>query len=155
MARDTMEEYLHSQAAKRDADGEDCAVVMVVIENLSDHNENLGREFGDETLRDLADVLQRVLRSGDGITRWEGDRFMVLLEGQNKHAGHRVQQRLRKFLSSLYLEHGGKRVVVTLDARMTSLASCGGVANLIAILSGSEPNVVTDRLHARNGISLH
>ncbi len=153
--RDAMEKHLHSLAAGLDADGEDCAVVMVVIENLSEHNEKLGREFGDETLRHVVDVLQRVLRSGQGIGRWAGDRFIIVLEGQNKHAAYHVQQRLQKLLSSLYLEHGGKQVAVSFDVRVTSLASCGGVANLIATLNDGEPHTVTDRPRAPSGLSLH
>ncbi len=155
IARDAMETHLCSLAAKCDIDGEDHTVLVVIIENLSEYNEKLGGEFGDDTLRHLTDVLQRALRSGDGITRWESDRLIVLLGGQNKHAGERAQQRLRKFLSSLYLEHNGKQVAVNFDVRVTSLASCGGVSNLLATLSASEPYSATGRPPARDGLSQH
>ncbi len=155
IARDVMEQHLSALAAKLAADGGDHAVLMVVVENLSEHNEKLGGEFGDETVRYLADVLQQVLRSSDGITRWEGDRFLVLLEGQNQHTGQRVRQRLRKFLSSLYLEHGGKQVAVTFDVRATSVANCGDVSSVIAWLSNSEPHMARDRPPVPDGLSLH
>lgn len=154
ISRTEAEQRLQFYAQKLDGGGQDCVALLVVIGDLFDRDDHLGREFGDEMLGQVTAALQQVLRSGDAITRWNDDQFLILLEGQNKKSGHLAQQRIRKLLSSLYLEHGGKQVLVTFEVRMASVACSGSVSGLIAALSGAAdlPGMAPVQ---ENGLRLH
>ena len=62
-------------------DGEKAALIMLDLDNFKGANDTYGHQFGDELLRQVADILKKSFREEDVICRIGGDEFMILCKG--------------------------------------------------------------------------
>ncbi len=60
-------------------DGEEGALLLVVIENLAEINNEQGYDIGEMALRQTAERLQGLLRPDDFLARVGGSRFLLIL----------------------------------------------------------------------------
>jgi diguanylate cyclase (GGDEF)-like protein/PAS domain S-box-containing protein len=56
-----------------------CAVMAIDLDGFKDVNDRYGHEIGDDTLREIAARLTRVMRPQDTVARRGGDEFAVLV----------------------------------------------------------------------------
>ena len=56
------------------------AVLFIDIDGFKEINDSLGHKYGDETLKEIAKRLKRVVRETDFISRFGGDEFLVFLK---------------------------------------------------------------------------
>ncbi|MGK7297365.1 MAG: GGDEF domain-containing protein [Candidatus Wenzhouxiangella sp. M2_3B_020] len=68
-------------ALSRGAGGESCGIVLLDIDHFQRVNDIHGHDAGDRVLEDLAALLKRTLRRGDGVYRYGGEEFFVVLPG--------------------------------------------------------------------------
>ena len=71
---------LLSQARKT---GESLILGMIDADHFKDVNDRFGHAAGDEALKDLARLLKSGIRDGDGVARWGGEEFVIVL----RHCG--------------------------------------------------------------------
>lgn len=74
--------------------GNGAALVLLDVDRFKLVNDTLGRIQGDRMLRDLADRLREVVRSGDYVARLGGDEFAVLLSGADEATTHAAIERV-------------------------------------------------------------
>jgi len=73
-------EYL-ARARRRD---ESVHLVMMDLDGFKRVNDRLGHRAGDVALQRVASALRATSRAGDGLFRWGGDEFVLLLAGGSK-----------------------------------------------------------------------
>jgi c-di-GMP phosphodiesterase Gmr len=61
------------------------AILYVDLDNFKRINDTLGHQDGDVLLKKVATRIQRLLESGQELTRISGDEFVVLLQGDFAH----------------------------------------------------------------------
>jgi diguanylate cyclase (GGDEF)-like protein len=91
-------------------DSELC-VIMVDIDNFKLINDAYGHNMGDEILKNIAGLLNIVVRSQDLVGRWGGEEFIILIPCNDPQIGINVAERARKLLmsekvSDIHLETG-------------------------------------------------
>lgn len=77
--RRALAERLTLEVARCRSDYRPLTYVMIDVDDLKGINDARGHARGDETLRNVATVLQSNLRAGDVVGRFGGDEFVVLL----------------------------------------------------------------------------
>jgi diguanylate cyclase (GGDEF)-like protein len=102
---------------------------LLDVDNLKRVNDIYGHWAGDEALREIANLLCRIVRSGDLVARMGGDEFVVVLQTDKPDAYAamaRIQEAINSATDSLSLSLGG---AVWQTTEGDSLESCLKVAD--------------------------
>ena len=74
------EDRLKQALGKARRNGKQVALFFLDLDHFKDINDNLGHDFGDLLLIDVADRLRSCVRESDTVARMGGDEFLVLLD---------------------------------------------------------------------------
>lgn len=74
------------------------SILIVDLDGFKAINDEFGHLHGDRILKQVGDVLRRVLRGADAPCRWGGDEFTVLLSECGEEEVWRVADRIRTTL---------------------------------------------------------
>jgi diguanylate cyclase (GGDEF)-like protein len=88
------------------------SVVLMDLDGFKAVNDELGHAVGDETLRDVAQILMKHSRGINVVARYGGDEFVVLLVETSKAGAHLYADRMRKVVSDFPFSHG-KRITAS------------------------------------------
>jgi len=103
--------------------GTRCAVAICDIDKFKLFNDAFGHVRGDAVLRQVADIMQRALRSGDRLYRYGGEEFVVLLREQSVSGAQLAMQRILCAVEAAAIRHAP-------DADRPYLTISAGVAEL-------------------------
>jgi diguanylate cyclase (GGDEF)-like protein/PAS domain S-box-containing protein len=103
-------------AAARNRD-QDLCCIMADIDHFKLINDTNGHAIGDEVIRRIAEALAAEVRSTDGVCRYGGEEFCILLPGAPIEAATRVAERIRGKVQS----PGFTRVPVTVSFGVSSI----------------------------------
>ena len=102
------------------------ALVLCDIDHFKRINDTHGHQVGDEVLAEFADRLMRVTRSYDGVGRYGGEEFMILVPGCAPEDAPELGERLRAAVATEPIRHAGALIAVT--ASFGIAVSEGGVS---------------------------
>ena len=88
------------------------SVMLIDLDGFKSVNDELGHGAGDETLRDMADILLKYSRGINVICRYGGDEFAVLLVETSKAGARLYADRIRQVLGT-YPFGNGRRVTAS------------------------------------------
>lgn len=85
------------------------SVIFLDLDNLKNINDEHGHLTGDEALKVVAQVIKERCRVYDGIGRWAGDEFLIVLPGASSNHGEKVAIRIIEGIAAtkLALSEGG------------------------------------------------
>ena len=90
-----LEDMISVEIKRSQRDGTPFAVAAFDLDGFGAHNERLGREGGDDLLREVAAELVRATRDTDVVARVQADEFVLLLLGVEGDVALSVIDRLR------------------------------------------------------------
>jgi len=77
--------------------GTPTSLILLDGDHLKDYNDRFGYNRGNQMIRDLVTILQRVKRKDDFLARWfVGDEFLLILPDTDHEAALQVAERLRR-----------------------------------------------------------
>ena len=82
--KQTGRQKIESYLAERPTDSA-CTMLIIDLDNFKTVNDQFGHLFGDAVLTHTSNVIRKLFRSQDIITRIGGDEFMVLMKGISDH----------------------------------------------------------------------
>ncbi len=82
------------------------SVVLLDLDGFKEVNDRMGHAAGDETLRDIAQILLKHSRGINVISRYGGDEFAVLLVETPKAGARLYADRIRQVVSTYPFGHG-------------------------------------------------
>src|SRR5215471_9571999 len=88
------------------------SVVLMDLDGFKAVNDDLGHAVGDETLRDIAQILMRHSRGINVVSRYGGDEFVILLVETSQAGARLYADRIRKVVATFPYSHG-KRVTAS------------------------------------------
>jgi len=98
------------------------ALIIADIDNFKGINDTGGHLAGDQTIKTLAEVLNRSLRESDHVARYGGDEFAIILPETPLDGALTVAQRMRKEIQALNINYEGRAIPVTMSFGVTSPA---------------------------------
>ena len=82
------------------------SVVLFDLDGFKAVNDELGHAVGDETLRDIAQILMKHSRGINVVSRYGGDEFAILLVETSKAGARLNADRIRQVVSQYPFSHG-------------------------------------------------
>lgn len=120
--RAALQQRLQAEQSLALRHGRSCAVVMVDIDHFKQVNDQHGHQAGDRVLAAFARVLRGALRPYDGVYRYGGEEFVLILPGAAAAQAVRIVDRIRRALA--------ERPLVQLQPRGLHISFSAGVAAL-------------------------
>jgi diguanylate cyclase (GGDEF)-like protein len=94
--RRLLRQRLEAELARHRRHGRPLTVAVLDLDGFKDVNDRFGHPVGDEILRDVAQALQRALRSEDVVARAGGDEFWVLAPETGGQGAQQLARRLER-----------------------------------------------------------
>src|SRR2546425_588993 len=82
------------------------SVVVLDLDGFKSVNDEFGHAVGDETLRDVGQILMKHSRGINVVSRYGGDEFAVLLVETSKSGARLYADRIRQGVATLPYSHG-------------------------------------------------
>jgi diguanylate cyclase (GGDEF)-like protein len=82
------------------------AVVLFDLDGFKEVNDGQGHMIGDETLRDIGQVLTKYSRGINVVARYGGDEFVILLVETSREGARLYAERIRQILCAHPYSHG-------------------------------------------------
>lgn len=86
--------------------GHPVAVVLFDLDGFKEVNDGQGHMIGDETLRDIGQVLTKYSRGINVVARYGGDEFAILLVETSTEGARLYAERIRQIISGHPYSHG-------------------------------------------------
>ncbi len=87
----------------------DYCLAMCDVDFFKAYNEAYGHQAGDEVLRKIAATLAAQARQGDGVYRYGGEAFLLVLPEQSLSSGAVPAERIRGAVENLGIAHSATR----------------------------------------------
>lgn len=134
--------------------GSDCHLfILLDLDNFKQINDTFGHQYGDQVLREVADVLRKTFRRDDILGRLGGDEFvMMLLHVPGFQVMEPILEKLCRHLYKTYTKDGKS---VTISASL-GIACAPGQGNTFAELySKSDQALYEVKAQLKNGYKLY
>lgn len=82
------------------------ALLMIDIDHFKPYNDHYGHLAGDDTLRQIAQALQKhCQRASDLVSRYGGEEFAIILPSTDRAGAVQIGEQLRQAIESLQIPH--------------------------------------------------
>lgn len=108
------------------------SLLLIDIDHFSAINEHHGREIGDKVLKAVALALSETLRKTDLLFHYDGDTFLILLNGTEYNGAKVLAERLRTRVNA----------GVSYDNVMLVLSASAGITEMV---DQDEPETLVER----------
>jgi diguanylate cyclase (GGDEF)-like protein/PAS domain S-box-containing protein len=88
-------------------------LIMLDLDYLKRFNNSYGHRIGDEILVMVGRTLTNILRRMDSVSRWKGEKFVVILPHIDDATLGQVAERIRAFIESNFLVAAGDLINIT------------------------------------------
>lgn len=91
------------------------SLLMIDVDYFKKINDDYGHHRGDLILCEIAKTIQSVCRSTDGIFRYGGEEFVVLLNNTNSLGAEIIAERIRERISDTHILHNSTIIHTTVS----------------------------------------
>ena len=107
------------------------SILLVDIDHFKKINQSRGEAVGDAVLRDVARVLQAVLREMDFLARYGGEVFAVILPATTLRDARRAAQRSLEAVANHNFEYDHESVEVTISLGLAEVVPGDDVETIV------------------------
>lgn len=119
---------------------EPISVIFLDIDQFKRVNDENGNLTGDESLRLVTQIIKKRSRTYDGLGRWAGDQFLVVLPGANAIDAEKAATRIIEGIAAtkLALPEGGILSITASAGVATQTKITGAIALLDDLIQGAD-----------------
>ncbi len=120
------QELFEKEYKRSDRYGTIFSLIMLDIDFFKRINDTYGHLYGDEILKEMADLVKGCLRTMDLLARYGGEEFAILLPETNLPEAVQTAERIRRAVESHdFMASHGKGLKVTVSQGVTCYPSAG------------------------------
>jgi diguanylate cyclase (GGDEF)-like protein len=153
--RRSMDEDLEVLHARSQRYGRGFAVAMCDIDRFKAYNDIHGHQAGDQALRAVAATIAGEVRLGDGVYRYGGEEFLLILPEQTLDTALVAVERVRRAVERLAIPQpaGGPGGILTLSAGIAAVGP-EGATTAEELLHRADAALYRAKAAGRNQIAL-
>jgi len=146
-------DMLDHECSRAGRTGQGVCVVMVDVDHFKTVNDTHGHHVGDQVLKDVARRLAGEVRSYEGIGRYGGEEFLIILSPCDSPHGAHQAERLRRALADRAVAAAGTNIPITASF---GVAGCDAVqpCNGEALIQAADAAMYHAKQAGRNRIEL-
>ncbi len=130
-------------------------LVMLDVDHFKRFNDTYGHQVGDEVLRMVGALLDRMTRKGDLSARYGGEEFAVVLPQTTPFGLKTVCDRLREAIEQESIEVDGQRLSVTASLGGACVARFDSPADAAALIKLADHYLYQAKKKGRNRTELY
>jgi len=151
MNRGEILSMLQRELERARRDRKPVAVVLGDIDHFKSVNDTHGHLFGDEALREISRRLQAQLRVYDGVGRYGGEEFLMVLPNCDLPNALQRANDLREKIASAPVVNSGVERSITMSMGV-AISNFGGKEELEALLNQADAGLYAAKEKGRNRI---
>lgn len=146
------QELFEKEFKRSDRYGTIFSLIMLDIDFFKRINDTYGHLYGDEILKEMAELVKGCLRTMDLLARYGGEEFAILLPETNLHEAVQTAERIRRAVESFdFMASRGKGLKVTVSQGVTYYPS-PGVASRSDIVAKADSALYEAKESGRNRV---
>jgi diguanylate cyclase (GGDEF)-like protein len=151
-----LNEDLAQLAGRIERGGGTAGLLLMDLDRFKRLNDSAGHLAGDAALRGVADVLRNTSRVGDGLYRYGGEEFLVILHGADQEVLRTAGQRYLTALEAAGMVHPDNPPygVVTASAGATELSQAN-CTDVDVPLRDADEALYVAKGNGRNRLEIH
>jgi two-component system cell cycle response regulator len=128
------------------------SLLMLDVDHFKRVNDTHGHDGGDAVLRGIADVLRKIARNSDFVSRWGGEEFIVALPQTAEVGGRIAAERVRRAIAETpFVLPSGALLNATASV---GLASATAQINLDELVARADRALYSAKARGRNRVEL-
>jgi diguanylate cyclase (GGDEF)-like protein len=118
------QEYLNKEVKRASRTSDPLSLVLIDIDHFKLWNDRLGHSGGDDILRRIAGIMQRLTRGTDLLARYGGEEFALLLPATDVTGAVQLAEKIRSTISEseFFLAPEGERQPLTVSIGVSVFA---------------------------------
>lgn len=129
------------------------SICMLDLDHFKKINDQYGHHAGDSVLRQIASVMDSMIRESDMVGRLGGEEFGILLPDTLEVEAMRMTERLRAAIESLKITDQNSPIQVTVSIGITSLKLGSEITRASELLSRADRCLYYAKQSGRNQVS--
>ena len=127
------------------------SVILADIDHFKKVNDTDGHLFGDEALREIARRLQSKLRPYDGVGRYGGEEFLLVLPSCDLKAAMERANELRELIARTPVVSDGAKKAITMSLGV-AVSECLGLKEVEALVRRADTALYSAKKKGRNRV---
>jgi two-component system, cell cycle response regulator len=124
--------FLRRELARARRDGTPVGIVLADVDHFKKVNDAFGHEAGDFVLKEIARRLASSLREYDGVGRYGGEEFLLVIPGCDLATTVRRANQVKELVSSQPIHTPTGVIDITLSMGVTDAKSSGNLEELVS-----------------------
>jgi diguanylate cyclase (GGDEF)-like protein len=148
--RRSLEAQANRQLSHSQRTGESLAVMMIDVDHFKRINDEYSHQAGDEVLRQIARLMQSIVRNNDFLARYGGEEFCILLPATTESQADVLGERLRRLYSDLTIPWQNHTLHGTISIGIASNENHS--TNLNALIAAADMALYHAKNHGRDRV---
>ena len=149
--RGMVHQQLELELKRTARSGEPVAVIMADLDRFKQVNDEHGHAAGDAVLYEASARMRAVLRDHDGLSRYGGEEFLILLPRTTRETALTVAERVRTAVAATPVTTGGKALTITISMGLATTAQSPAVVD--ALIADADAALYRAKAAGRNRVA--